>query len=178
MKLPLFTFIPFISSLSSTIQYFFLHLAAKLIKVMDNSGDWLYIVFLIVAVVGSLLKPKKKQKQRPTVILGQPGKAIVETEELPKPQKSFWETLEEIESGETKKAVVPKKEVPSVKKKIKPSPFLSSSDEIDHPSINNSNSILTKQDTQENAIHSTLDLDNAASLRKAVIYSEILNRKY
>jgi hypothetical protein len=146
---------------------------------MDNAGDWLYIVFLIVAVVGSLLKPKKKQKQRPTVILGQPGKAIVETETSPKPQKSFWETLEEIENGETKKIVAPpKKEIPSVRKKVQPSPFLSSTDEINHPMINNSNSILTKQNNQENAIQSTLDLDNAAALRKAVIYSEILNRKY
>jgi hypothetical protein len=44
--------------------------------------------------------------------------------------------------------------------------------------INNSNNLLTKQDKQENTIQSTLEFDNAAALRKAVIYSEILNRKY
>lgn len=145
---------------------------------MDNAGDWLYIVFLIVALIGGILKPKKKQKQRPTVILGQPGKAIIETENSSKPQKSFWEKLEEIENGEIKTVPQKKEESLSLKKSIQPSPFLSPNDELNHPLINNSDNLLTKQNKQENTIQSPLDLDNAATLRKAVIYSEILNRKY
>ena len=177
-EVTLISFLLFLSLLSSIIQYFFLHLAAKLIKVMDNAGDWLYIVFLIVALVGSFFKPKKKQKQRPTVILGQPGKAIIETKHPSKPQKSFWETLEEIENGETRAVPQKKEESLPIKKNNQPSPFLPPDDEANHPLINNSNNLLTKQDKQENTIQSTLELDNAAALRKAVIYSEILNRKY
>ena len=45
---------------------------------MDNVGDWLYIVFLIIAAVSGLFssKDKKKKKSRPD-ILGQPDREIV-----------------------------------------------------------------------------------------------------
>ena len=38
---------------------------------MDNAGDWLYIVFLIIAGISSLFGSKNKKK-RPTQVLGQP----------------------------------------------------------------------------------------------------------
>ena len=38
---------------------------------MDNLGDWIYIVFLIVAAVSGLFSSKNKKK-RPTQVLGQP----------------------------------------------------------------------------------------------------------
>ena len=37
---------------------------------MDNAGDWLYIVFLIIAGISSLFGSKNKKK-RPKQILGQ-----------------------------------------------------------------------------------------------------------
>ena len=39
---------------------------------MDNVGDWIYIVFLIVAAISGLFSSKNKKK-RPTQVLGQPG---------------------------------------------------------------------------------------------------------
>ena len=38
---------------------------------MDNAGDWLYIVFLIIAGISSLFGSKNKKK-RPKQILGHP----------------------------------------------------------------------------------------------------------
>ena len=40
---------------------------------MDNAGDWLYIVFLIIAGISSLFGSKNKKK-RPKQILGQPDR--------------------------------------------------------------------------------------------------------
>ena len=59
---------------------------------MDNAGDWLYIVFLIIAGISSLFGSKNKKK-RPKQILGQPDREIV-TNEDNVPDKGFWEILE------------------------------------------------------------------------------------
>ena len=61
---------------------------------MDNAGDWLYIVFLIIAGISSLFGSKNKKK-RPKQILGQPDREIVTNEENV-PNKGFWEILEEM----------------------------------------------------------------------------------
>ena len=47
---------------------------------MDNAGDWLYIVFLIIAGISSLFGSKNKKK-RPKQILGQPDREIVTNED-------------------------------------------------------------------------------------------------
>ena len=68
---------------------------------MDNIGDWLYIVFLVIAGISGLFssKEKKKKKGRPE-ILGQPDKEIV-SDEQPQPagEKGFWEIWEEIKQA-------------------------------------------------------------------------------
>ena len=64
---------------------------------MDNAGDWLYIVFLIIAGISSLFGSKNKKK-RPKQILGQPDREIV-TNEDNVPDKGFWEILEEMQSN-------------------------------------------------------------------------------
>ena len=63
---------------------------------MDNAGDWLYIVFLIIAGISSLFGSKNKKK-RPKQILGQPDREIV-TNEDNVPDKGFWEILEEMQN--------------------------------------------------------------------------------
>ena len=57
---------------------------------MDNVGDWLYIVFLIIAAVSGLFssKDKKKKKSRPD-ILGQPDREIVPNDQ-PKASGRYW----------------------------------------------------------------------------------------
>ena len=107
---------------------------------MDNAGDWLYIVFLIIAGISSLFGSKNKKK-RPKQILGQPDREIV-TNEDNVPDKGFWEILEEMQN--------PK---PAGNRLVVPS-------------------------TEEEIPLTDIEFDNAAELRKAVIYTEILNRKY
>ena len=89
---------------------------------MDNAGDWLYIVFLIIAGISSLFSSKNKKK-RPKQILGQPDRETTE-------RQSF----------DGNRLVVPSAE-------------------------------------EENPL-TDIEFDNAAELRKAVIYTEILHRKY
>ena len=60
---------------------------------MDNVGDWIYIVFLIVAAISGLFSSKNKKK-RPTQVLGQPGHDSY-PEENTSSGKGFWEILEE-----------------------------------------------------------------------------------
>ena len=64
---------------------------------MDNAGDWLYIVFLIIAGISSLFGSKNKKK-RPKQILGQPDREIVTNEDnVPdKCRKYYLEVKERI----------------------------------------------------------------------------------
>lgn len=98
---------------------------------MDNAGDWLYIVFLVVAAISGLFNSKNKKKNRPD-ILGQPDKEIV-TNDQPTPGKGFWEILEEMQSPRPKPEPQPQEQKAPKKKKLEkakafpaPTPFLSS----------------------------------------------------
>ena len=123
---------------------------------MDNAGDWLYIVFLIIAGISSLFGSKNKKK-RPKQILGQPDREIV-TNEDNVPDKGFWEILEEMQNPKPAK-----QPVPTPKRKNKQSP---------------AGNRLVVPSTEEEIPLTDIEFDNAAELRKAVIYTEILNRKY
>lgn len=137
---------------------------------MDNLGDWIYIVFLIVAAVSGLFSSKNKKK-RPTQVLGQPEYEPTQKEHAPS-GKGFWEILEE--------ATTPpeKKEKKKKKKEIRqPNPFLAAEQEIRNPKVSSS-PIMNFPTEEEHALLEDIEFNNAEELRKAVIYSEILNRKY
>ena len=142
---------------------------------MDNAGDWLYIVFLIIAGISSLFGSKNKKK-RPKQILGQPDREIV-TNEDNVPDKGFWEILEEMQNPKPAKQPVP---TPKRKKKQQqvadPSPFLAAEKVTDKQSP--AGNRLVVPSTEEEIPLPEIEFDNAAELRKAVIYTEILNRKY
>lgn len=141
---------------------------------MDNAGDWLYIVFLIIAGISSLFGSKNKKK-RPKQILGQPDREIV-TNEDNVPDKGFWEILEEMQNPKPVKQPVP---TPKRKKKQQvaaPSPFLAAEKVTDKQSP--AGNRLVVPSTEEEIPLTDIEFDNAAELRKAVIYTEILNRKY
>lgn len=142
---------------------------------MDNAGDWLYIVFLIIAGISSLFGSKNKKK-RPKQILGQPDREIV-TNEDNVPDKGFWEILEEMQNPKPAKQPVP---TPKRKKKQQqvadPSPFLAAEKVTDKQSP--AGNRLVVPSTKEEIPLTDIEFDNAAELRKAVIYTEILNRKY
>jgi len=142
---------------------------------MDNAGDWLYIVFLIIAGISSLFGSNNKKK-RPKQILGQPDREIV-TNEDNVPDKGFWEILEEMQNPKPAKQPVP---TPKRKKKQQqvadPSPFLAAEKVTDKQSP--AGNRLVVPSTEEEIPLTDIEFDNAAELRKAVIYTEILNRKY
>ena len=130
---------------------------------MDNAGDWLYIVFLAIAGISSLFSSKNKKK-RPKQILGQPDKDIV-TSEKEVPAKGFWEILEEMQKPE-----------PVKQPAAAPKPFLAGEKMADRQS--SARNRLATPPAEEESPLTEIEFDNAAELRKAVIYTEILNRKY
>ncbi|WP_075966699.1 hypothetical protein [Parabacteroides massiliensis] len=130
---------------------------------MDNAGDWLYIVFLAIAGISSLFSSKNKKK-RPKQILGQPDKEIV-TSEKEVPAKGFWEILEEMQKPE-----------PVKQPAAAPKPFLAGEKMADRQS--SARNRLATPPAEEESPLTEIEFDNAAELRKAVIYTEILNRKY
>ena len=141
---------------------------------MDNVGDWIYIVFLIVAAISGLFSSKNKKK-RPTQVLGQPGHDTY-PEENTSSGKGFWEILEEATTPQKPEA--PTAPIHKKKKKTPASkPFLSTEQEIQKSKV--SSSPITNFPTEEeHALLEDIEFNNAEELRKAVIYSEILNRKY
>lgn len=145
---------------------------------MDNLGDWIYIVFLIVAAVSGLFSSKNKKK-RPTQVLGQPEYDTTQEEHTPS-SKGFWEILEEATNDRPKQqtiaTAIPEKKK-NKKETRKSNPFLSAEQEI-HQSKVSSSPIMNFPTEEEHSLLEDIEFNNIEELRKAVIYSEILNRKY
>lgn len=150
---------------------------------MDNAGDWLYyIVFLIVAGISGLMSSKNKKKNRPD-ILGQPGREIVPNDQ-PTQDKGFWEVLEEMGNPRPESQPVPQPQIQpqTQKKKTKnistpaPKPFLTSENDI--PGKIAAQSSIMPPVEEETGILPDNPFRDMDEIKKAVIYTEILNRKY
>ena len=132
----------------------------------ENIGDWLYFIFLIIAGISSLFSSKNKKK-RPKSVSTQPNE---EEEVIPEntegPQKGIWDILQEIQ--ESQSDPVPQPVVTPQKKQIK-------NRETQPCSHQNR---FTHQPKEEETKSFDIELNHAEELRKAVIYAEILNRKY
>ncbi len=145
---------------------------------MDNAGDWIYIVFLVVAAVSGLFSSKNKKK-RPTQVLGQPGSDVI-PEEKTTSGKGFWEILEEVTNERPRKPEAQAAPIHKTKKKKESpaqKPFLTAEQEIQKSKISSSQSVNFPTE-EEHSMLEDIEFNNANELRKAVIYSEILNRKY
>ena len=141
---------------------------------MDNVGDWIYIVFLFVSAISGLFSSKNKKK-RPTQVLGQPGHDSY-PEENTSSGKGFWEILEEATTPQKPEA--PTAPIQKKKKKTPASkPFLSTEQEIQKSKVSSSQPMNFPAE-EEHSMLEDIEFNNAEELRKAVIYSEILNRKY
>ncbi|RHJ78529.1 hypothetical protein [Parabacteroides sp. AM08-6] len=119
----------------------------------ENIGDWLQILFLAVMGIGSLLSVKKKKK-RPRKIPNQPD----------------WDIIVE----ETEPVITPP--VPSVPPVKTRTPIQVTERKQYKPPMP-AKAETTSFAEEENGA-AAIELKNAADLRKAVIYAEILNRKY
>ena len=147
---------------------------------MDNVGDWLYIVFLIIAAVSGLFSSKDKKKKSRPDILGQPDREIVPNDQ-PTEGKGFWEILEDMQKETQKPKPAPRQK--QVKSKVeKPqvvtsspasSPFLSAEKNIP-------NHIATQPSVRMSAIEEEPGLmpedtfRDIEELKKAIICAEIL----
>jgi len=149
---------------------------------MDNLGDWLYLVLLVIAGVSGLFNSGKKKKQQTEA---KPHNPAEETMPFPK-KKSFWELLEEVSTEETakaKKKVVPKATSKKQKERqpaTKANPFLTAESVI-HDSVtrdHKSEPIESGDEGMHGLSASDFHLSDLEEVRKAIIYSEILNRKY
>ena len=68
----------------------------KIIKFMDNVGDWLYIVFLIIAAVSGYSVRKTKRRRVAPIYWGNPTGKLCLMTSLQK-GKGFWEILEDMQ---------------------------------------------------------------------------------
>jgi hypothetical protein len=118
---------------------------------MDNLGDWLYVIVAIVAGIYGIVSSARKKK-RPEEVL-----------DLPLPTEEDW-----LPRPETEQAPPPKK--PEVKV-VRPELYKAS--------------VIVEQDYFPPEIQidnpfgiSLEELQDGDGVKKAIIYSEILNRKY
>ncbi len=108
---------------------------------MENIGDWLYIIFLIIAVVSGMRSSKKRKEKS------------LEKEIFDYPQE---ETSPESQEDPVTEA--PLVETHEIKKEVPPPPRKEPK---------------TPKEEQPNEW-----FNEPEDLRKAIIYTEILNRKY
>ena len=152
---------------------------------MENIGDWIYVIILIIAGISSILSAFRKKSQEistQTQQDRQPQQAQQQQAQPPREiikgdvfDDDFW-------GDQTKK--LPEKPVPSVKTQ----PKAKQTSQVDYRifQINEGQSSLPKEDNPifaDNQVESALitleDLPSETEeWRKALIYNEILNRKY
>ncbi|MDR3140224.1 MAG: hypothetical protein LBU37_00605 [Tannerellaceae bacterium] len=158
---------------------------------MDNLGDWLYIVILIAVGISSLFSSAKKKKQA-----GQAPRQPIPSAEnkggnTPKP-KSFWELLEEMQNGgqiqEETPRPAPQPVVITEKKKKTQEKKKPAKTSVSAYNSEGTSAFRSAPDDQpldlislseEEAFALQVDsFRNIDDVKKAIIYSEILNRKY
>lgn len=130
---------------------------------MDNLGDWIYIVFLVIAGLSGLINSARKKKEAAEA----PVPPAYEEENNPGTEKSFWDLLDEMQ----------KEQQSPVEKPKSPIPFLAAEQKIHTATPPRHSAVLPSED-EAPGIDIEQDFQDPESLRKAVIYTEILNRKY
>jgi len=128
---------------------------------MDEFGDWIYIILMVVVGITSLFSSINKKKRE-------------QQTQMPSP-----ESVEPTESS------YPAPSAPKKKERKLPPPVPG---HIKHQSYNTDLAFPTVEtglqteiyltQEEENTLAGELELTDPDAFRKAVIYSEILNRKY
>lgn len=147
---------------------------------MDNLGDWLYIVLLVIAGVSSFLGSGKKKK-RPAAPPVASDDDWME-EEPSRPSGSLWELFEERPPQPQEPTVPPVVSRNKKKKKAPPSlaatsPFLTGEGKYsDRISARPSAPLQSVE--EEPGVMPDHVFSDRTELRRAIICAEILNRKY
>ena len=147
---------------------------------MDNIGDWLYIVFLVIAGISGLFSSKEKKRR-------ERGSADTATQPIPGGQPLPGDSAGELgdkpfqEPSRPDPAPRKRPSKPRVKSAppppLRPAPFLAT-ERTTHatpkpqPTVE---PVLAEEAEDLPTAHPLKEIDE---LKKAVIYAEILNRKY
>jgi len=130
---------------------------------MDELGNWVYIILMVVFAISSLYRSINKKKEEQSTQMPVP--------ELPDfqdfPEQPY--TMPPVPMKKSRKSHPP---APTPKNQPYSSLFASSTVS---ESLHVEKSFMPEQ---ESALADELDLTDAEAFRKAIIYSEILNRKY
>ncbi|MDH6306618.1 hypothetical protein M2459_003389 [Parabacteroides sp. PF5-5] len=151
---------------------------------MDNLGDWLYILILVAAGISGLSSgKKKKQAQQPP--RQQPSYGDINKPQETQEQKGFWEIFDEMQQ-EHKRQQPAQQPMPQQIKTEKPKKTQKKQTVVSTPAFKEGeraimatakSSLANSSDTEDfNLLEDSLL--EVEELKKAVIYSEILNRKY
>ena len=134
---------------------------------MDSIGDWLYIVFLVIAGISSMFNAAKKKKEEQNAPQEAP---------IPQPRK------EQRQARRAKRSTRPmpvQQPVPVYTTEQDPAampmpnPFLTAEQEIpEHLTAETTTSIM-----EEPEISTLPSFSDREELRKAILYAEILQRK-
>jgi hypothetical protein len=127
---------------------------------MDNIGDWLYIIFLAIVVIVSYASSIKKKNQDETV--------------TPPPPSTYEQAPPPVRVPPR----VRKKASPPVPERVKQTGGYVSLFQNEGQRAMEDAVSLSEEETNERSLVDNLQLNNADDFRKAVIYAEILNRKY
>lgn len=152
---------------------------------MDNIGDWLDIVLMVAAGIIAILnsgKKKKRTSKTPDTTQPKPNPDNEEEEdddedkEETSSDKGFWEILEEIKEKKEKEAKpakpAAKPEAPS------PEPAYTFNDELATSITPTQPAKTAAPTTEEPGIKPETTFTDIQEIRKAIIYAEILHRKY
>ncbi|OAV71988.1 hypothetical protein Barb4_00274 [Bacteroidales bacterium Barb4] len=139
---------------------------------MDNLSDWLYIVFLVIAGASSIFSSGKKKRRQAEAERQAEREITVDDSEYdynPTPERDFWDVLQEMQEKI--------KPVPAIPPKIVTPLPIAESEGI--RSIQKAAPVtFFQEESKETPLVSAEDFHDPEGLRKAVIYSEIFNRRY
>ncbi len=146
---------------------------------MEDFGDWLYLIIIIIAGVSSVISSARK-KARQTAEQKQSRKEVTNSS----PEEDFW-------NEEASPQQLPQKEpVITIKPKQQSSPsYQSIATQKKHyfdiqqegrPSLTQEDTEFMSAETDQEGVSITLEElpSNIDEWRKAFVYNEIFNRKY
>lgn len=139
---------------------------------MDNIGDWLYIIFLIIAAISGMRSSDKNKKKK------QGQKEVIRPKRAKKRPVSQEEALDEPETTQ----VIPQAEpvLSSVNSTIVPEPFVFEEGKrvVEDDGLAKGAVLNVAETPQKQQTTTYNPLSDPDELKKAIIYAEILNRKY
>jgi len=149
------------------IQKVLLYLSAQTVNLMEDFGDYIYLIVIAIAALSSLFKKKKPAQAMP----------------LP-PDDELNEADEEFKDIFREKTIVPEQVfVPTVKMTAAPQKpvhkvFDSMNDTMELRIKKSPRSKIDIDMPEEQVSTMTVELETVEQARRAFIYSEIFNRKY